>query len=30
LEEKNLNKEIDDIQAKIMETEQKWLREQNE
>jgi hypothetical protein len=30
LEEKNLNKEIDDLLIKIMELEQKWLREQNE
>lgn len=30
LEEKNLNKEIDDLLTKIMELEQKWLREQNE
>ena len=30
LEEKNLNKEIDDLVEKIMELEQKWLREQNE
>ena len=30
LEEKNLNKEIDDLNTKIMELEQKWLREQNE
>ncbi len=30
LEEKNLNKEIDDFLTKIMELEQKWLREQNE
>ena len=30
LEEKNLNKEIDDYLTKIMELEQKWLREQNE
>ncbi len=30
LEEKNLNKEIDDLVFKIMELEQKWLREQNE
>lgn len=30
LEEKNLNKEIDDLMTKIMELEQKWLREQNE
>ncbi len=30
LEEKNLNKEIDDFLLKIMELEQKWLREQNE
>lgn len=30
LEEKNLNKEIDDLLFKIMELEQKWLREQNE
>lgn len=30
LEEKNLNKEIEDLLTKIMELEQKWLREQNE
>ena len=30
LEEKNLQKEIDDLLLKIMELEQKWLREQNE
>ncbi len=30
LEEKSLNKEIDDYLTKIMELEQKWLREQNE
>ena len=30
LEEKNLNKEIDDLLNKIMELEQKWLREQNQ
>jgi hypothetical protein len=30
LEEKNLNKEIDDLMTRIMELEQKWLREQNE
>lgn len=30
LEEKNLNKEIDDLLSRIMELEQKWLREQNE
>lgn len=30
LEEKNLNKEIDEYLFKIMELEQKWLREQNE
>lgn len=30
LEEKNLAKEIDDLLLKIMELEQKWLREQNE
>ena len=30
LEEKNLNKEIEDLLIKIMELEQKWLREQNE
>lgn len=30
VEEKNLNREIDDLVNKIMELEQKWLREQNE
>lgn len=30
LEEKNLNKEIDDLMTRILELEQKWLREQNE
>lgn len=30
LEEKKLSKEIEDYLAKIMELEQKWLREQNE
>lgn len=30
MEEKNLNKEIDDLMTRIMELEQKWLREQNE
>ncbi|CAF0999398.1 unnamed protein product [Brachionus calyciflorus] len=30
VEEKNLNREIDDMVTKIMELEQKWLREQNE
>jgi hypothetical protein len=30
LEEKNLNKEIEDIIEEIIELEQKWLREQNE
>ena len=30
MEEKNLNKEIDDLQLRIMDLEQKWLREQNE
>ena len=30
MEEKNLNKEIDDIGMKIMDLEQNWLREQNE
>ncbi len=30
LEEKNLTKEIDDIGSKIIDLEQKWLREQNE
>lgn len=30
LEEKNLAKEIEDLLLKIMELEQKWLREQNE
>ena len=30
LEEKSLNKEIDEFMTKIMELEQKWLREQNE
>jgi hypothetical protein len=30
LEEKNLNKEIEDVIEEIIELEQKWLREQNE
>jgi hypothetical protein len=30
LEEKNLTKEIEDIGSKIIDLEQKWLREQNE
>ena len=30
LEEKNLTKEIEDIGTKIIDLEQKWLREQNE
>lgn len=30
MEEKSLSKEIDDYLTKIMELEQKWLREQNE
>ena len=30
MEEKSLNKEIDDYLIRIMELEQKWLREQNE
>jgi hypothetical protein len=30
VEEKSLNKEIDDYLIRIMELEQKWLREQNE
>jgi hypothetical protein len=30
LEEKNFTKEIEDIAQKIMDLEQKWLREQNE